>query len=236
MTGSRRAREVWILVTITVASCAATIGLTVFLTSFTGIQSAATGNAGQSFGAAAAATSVIVLIYIARTFHQQGEESRLQRAVLEAQRAELALQREVADNQHDAARRVAEAAVREQHRRLIQMALDDPLLMAVWPGYGPDLPADLTKQFMYANLVISYQWMCWELDYVNDDECENTLHYLFSSPTMREFWELTRSARDRATPHTGRMRRFYDFAELAYQRQLLDLAARPGADDVAEPR
>ncbi|MCF3134045.1 DUF6082 family protein [Streptomyces olivochromogenes] len=236
MTGSRRAREVWILVTITIASCAATVGLTLFLTSFSEVQSTASGNAGQSFGAAAAATSVVVLIYIARTFHQQGEESRMQREVLEAQRAELALQREVAENQHETARRVAEAAIREQHRRLFQMAFDDPLLMAVWPPYEPDIPADRTRQFMYANLVISHQCMCWELGYLDDESSVSNLYYLFSSAPMREFWERTRAARDCATPHSGKMRQFYDAAEMAYQRQLLNLTARPGADDLAEPR
>ncbi|MDC0770464.1 DUF6082 family protein [Streptomyces sp. HD] len=206
------------------------------MTSFSEIQSTATGNAGQSFGAAAAATSVVVLIYIARTFHRQGEESRMQREVLEAQRAELALQREVAENQHDTARRVAEAAIREQHRQLLQMALDDPLLRAVWPLYGPDIPEGLTRQFMYANLIISHQCMCWELGYLDDDASASNLYHIFSSPTMREFWERTRAARDCATPHAGKMRQFYDAAEIAYQRQLLTLTARPGAGDLAEPR
>lgn len=236
MAASRRTREVWILVTITTASCAATIGLTVLLTSFSEIQSTARGNAGQSFGAAAAAASVVVLIYIARTFHQQGEESRMQREVLDAQRAELALQRQVAENQHETARRVAEAAIREQHRQLLQMALDDPRLMTVWPQYAPDMPEELTRQFMYANLIVSHLSMCWELGYLDDDACASSLYYTFSSVTMRQFWEQTRAARDCATPHTGKMRQFYDAAEMAYQRQLLDLTTRPGADDLAEPR
>ncbi|MFF7286567.1 DUF6082 family protein [Streptomyces griseorubiginosus] len=236
MTGSRRAREVWILVAITVASCAATIGLTIFLTGFPEIQSTEKGNAGQSFGAAAAATSVVVLIYIARTFHQQGEESRLQRAALEAQRTELALQREVAENQYDTARRVAEAAMREQHRHLIQMAIDDPLLMAVWPGYGCEMSEDLRRQFMYANLILSYQWMCWDTGYLEHNEIENTLHHIFSSPKMQEFWEKTRIPRDLSTPHSGGMRGFYDAAEMAYQRQVLDLTTRPDPDNLAEPR
>jgi len=236
MAGSQRTREVWILVTITISSCAATIGLTVLLTSFSEIQSTARGNAGQAFGAAAAATSVVVLIYIARTFHQQGEESRMQREVLDAQRAELALQRQVAENQHETTRRVAEAAVREQHRQLLQLALGDPLLMSVWPPYAPDMPEELTRQFMYANLIISHLCMCWELDYLDDEECASNLYFTFSSCTMREFWEITRANRDCSTPHTGKMRQFYDVAEMAYQRQLLNLTARPGADDLAEPR
>ncbi|MFJ5210872.1 MULTISPECIES: DUF6082 family protein [Streptomyces] len=236
MTGSRRSREIWILISVTLASCAATVGLTVFLTSFTAMQSATKANAGESFGAAAAVTSVVVLIYIARTFHQQGEESRMQREVLEAQRAELASQREVAESQHETARRVAEAAIREQHRHLFQMALEDPSLMAVWPPYGPNIPPDVTRQYAYANLIISHLCMCWELGYLDDDACASNLYYTFSSATMREFWEQSRATRDCATPHSGKMRQFYDTAELAYQRQLLNLSARPGADDLAEPR
>ncbi|MFE0251431.1 DUF6082 family protein [Streptomyces sp. NPDC059010] len=233
MAGSRRAREVWVLVTITIASCAATIGLTLFLTSFSGIQSTATGNAGQSFGAAAAATSVVVLIYIARTFHQQGEESRMQREVLEAQRAELALQREVAENQHHMTRRVAEAAMREQHRKLIQMAIDDPLLMAVWPGYGSEVSDGLRKQFMYANLIISHLWTHWNTG--ERDEVEKTLDHIFSSPTIRDFWERTRVSRDLSLPSDGGLRHFYDTVELAYQRQTLNQAMRLDPNNLAEP-
>lgn len=160
----------------------------------------------------------------------------MQRAVLEAQRAELALQREVAENQHDTARRVAEAAMREQHRRLLQMAIDDPLLMAVWPGYGSDTSEDLCRQFMYANLIISYQYMCWETGYLANHEIEDTLHYIFASPKVQEFWEKTRAPRDLSSPHSGTMREFYDICELAYQRQILGLATGPGPDDLTESR
>ncbi|MEU6140274.1 DUF6082 family protein [Streptomyces sp. NPDC047081] len=185
------------------------------------MQSAARGYAGESFGAAAAASSVVVLIYIARTFHQQGEESRLMR--------------KVAEEQHNTARRVAEASIREQHRRLTQMALDDPLLMAVWPAYGPDITEDTARQFMYANLILTYQRTCWEMEYIDDAEFQDVLHYIFSSTKMCEFWEKARGARDGGTPHSGEMRDFYDIAEMAYQRQLLNMSTRSGADDLAEP-
>lgn len=116
------------------------------------------------------------------------------------------------------------------------MALGDPLLMNVWPQYAPNMTEELTRQFMYANLIISHVCMCWELGYLDDEACESNLYYIFSSCAMREFWEQSRAIRDCATPHTGKMRQFYDSAEMAYQRQLLNLTARPGVDDLTEPR
>jgi hypothetical protein len=108
--------------------------------------------------------------------------------------------------------------------------------MEVWPGYDGEMSEDLRRQFMYANLIISFQWMCWETGYLADNEVENTLHHMFSSHKVQEFWERTRVPRDLSSPHSGGMREFYDHCELAYQRQILGLATRPDSDDLAEPR
>jgi hypothetical protein len=215
MAMSSRMRETCILGITTLVSCIGSVGLTLALTSLPVIQSSATGNAGQAYGAAAAATSVVVLIYIARTFRQQGEEARLHREVLEAQTIELSLQREGSQAQHKTVQRSAEAAVRARHIKLLEMAINDPLLMECWAGYG-DLPNDRKKQYMYCNLIISHCCMCYELEYVNDDEVGATLRGIFSSEVVRSFWESTRTARNRTTPHGGHMRKFYEIAELSY--------------------
>ncbi|MEU7580689.1 DUF6082 family protein [Streptomyces sp. NPDC041068] len=235
MARSHLAREVLIMLAVIMTSCVSTVGLTIFLTSFTSIQSAETGYAGEAFGAAAAASSVVVLVYIARTFHRQGEEARMQREALEAQRTELSLQRGVAENQHETSRRVAEAAVRGQHRHLLQMAIDDPTLMAVWPGYGPDVSEERQRQFMYANLIISHWCMCYELGYYSEAEIVDSLSHTFSSAKILDFWETARIPRDSSTPHTGGMREFYDLCELAYQHQLMRIGARSDSDSLAEP-
>ncbi|MDX6330820.1 MAG: hypothetical protein QOI83_3203 [Streptomycetaceae bacterium] len=220
MTGSSRAREILVMAVITAASCIGSVGLTFALTSLPEIQSTANGNAGQAYGAAAAATSVVVLIYIARTFHQQGEEARMHREVLEAQRIELSLQREDALNQHKSTHRSAEAAVRGQHLKLLQMAIEDPLLMTCWPNYGRDISDDRRKQYMYCNLIISHHCMCYELGYFTDEEVEESLHNIFGSEMIREFWEKTRAPRNSTTPYGGQMRKFYEVAELAYLRRV----------------
>jgi uncharacterized membrane protein YozB (DUF420 family) len=100
MAMSSRIREACILGVTTLASCVGSVGLTMLLTSLPTIQSTSISNAGQAYGAAAAATSVVVLIYIARTFRHQNDESRMHREVLEAQTAELCLQRESTQGQH----------------------------------------------------------------------------------------------------------------------------------------
>ncbi|GGL62484.1 hypothetical protein GCM10010129_02610 [Streptomyces fumigatiscleroticus] len=196
------------------------MGLTLALTHLPALQSNAAANAGQAFGSAAAASSVVVLFYIARTFHHQGKESRMHRELLEAQRLELAMQRQVAEGQHKSAQQAAAAALRRQHQSLFRMAIGDPLLMDCWPGYGPDVTGDRRRQYMYANLVISHHAMCYELGYYTDDEVEEALFHTFGSAVTKEFWEATRSSRDSSTPYGGGMRKFYDLAESAYHRHV----------------
>ncbi|MEV0220060.1 DUF6082 family protein [Streptomyces sp. NPDC050704] len=183
------------------------------------LQTSANGNAGDAFGSAAAASSVVVLFYIARTFHQQGEESRMQRQLLEAQRLELSMQREIAEGQHKSSQQAAAASFRRQHQSLLQMAIGDPLLMECWPGYGPEVTGDRRRQYMYANLVISHHAMCYELGYYTDDEIEEALYHTFGSAVTQKFWKETRSRRNSSTPYGGSMRKFYDLAELAYLRR-----------------
>jgi len=227
---SRRMQEAYALGVITLVSCIGSVGLTLALTSIPAVQSTAMGNAGQAYGAPAAATSIVVLIYIARTFRLQSEESRLQREILvsqtqesrlqretlEAQTTELALQRESSLDQHKTARRSAEAAVRARHIKLLEMAINDPLLMECWAGYSSNISNDRKKQYLYCNLIISHCCMCYELGYVNDDEVQASLRHILSNEVVREFWESTRAPRNIVAPHGGKLRKFYDFAELAY--------------------
>jgi cell division protein FtsL len=217
-------RETCILGITTLVSCIGSVGLTLALTSLPVIQSSATGNAGQAYGAAAAATSVVVLIYIARTFRQQGDEARMHREVLEAQTAELCLQRESTQGQHKTVQRSAEAAVRARHIKLLEMAINDPELMRCWPIYGISDSDECRKQYLYCNLIISHHCMCYELGYYSDDEVELTLRHIFTNEIVRSFWEATREARSRNSQYGGIMRKFYDLVELTYTRQLTDEA------------
>ncbi|MFF7445986.1 MULTISPECIES: DUF6082 family protein [unclassified Streptomyces] len=219
---SNHVREFCILGVITLVACAGSAALTMLLTSLPAIQSTATSNAGQAYGAAAAATSVVVLTYIARTFRHQIDEARMHREVLEAQTAELCLQRESNREQHKTVQRSAEAAVRARHIKLLEMAMNDPDLMNCWPEYSPGITERQAKQFMYCNLIIAHHYMCYELGYVNDDEIEASLRHMFRNEVVRHFWEATRPARSRTAWRGGTMGKFYDVAELAYSDQLND--------------
>ncbi|WP_158711515.1 DUF6082 family protein [Streptomyces xylophagus] len=211
-------REACILGITTLAACVGSAGLTVLLTSLPAIQSTATSNAGQAYGGAAAATSVVVLIYIARTFRHQNDEARMHREVLEAQTAELCLQRESTQDQHKTVRRSAEAAVRARHIKLLEMAMNDPELMECWPNYSPGISAARRKQYMYCNLIISHYCMCYELGYITDNEAEENLVHIFNSDFVRDFWKSSRVSRGHTAPYGGSMRKFYDIAEIAYAR------------------
>ncbi|GHA56013.1 hypothetical protein GCM10010372_65170 [Streptomyces tauricus] len=146
----------------------------------------------------------------------------MHREVLEAQTAELCLQRESSQEQHKTVQRSAEAAVRARHIQLLEMAMNDPALMRCWPIYGTASSDEGRKQFLYCNLIISHHCMCYELGYFTDDEVEQTLYHTFGNEIVRTFWEVTRPARARTAWHGGTMRKFYDLAELAYLRQVGD--------------
>ncbi|WP_190086802.1 DUF6082 family protein [Streptomyces longisporoflavus] len=222
MTRADQIKNICTLAALIAVSCGGSVALTVLMTNLPVLQSSANGNAGDAFGSAAAASSVVVLFYIARTFHHQGEESRMQRQLLEAQRLELAMQREVAVEQHRSAQQAAAAALRRQHQSLLQMAIGDPLLMECWPGYGPRVTGSRRRQYMYSNLVISHHAMCFDLGYYTDDEIEEALYHTFSSAVTKEFWQETRSRRNGSTPYGGSMRKFYELAEAAYTRRMSD--------------
>ncbi|MFI6547094.1 DUF6082 family protein [Streptomyces prunicolor] len=203
-----------------ITCCSISIFFTLLLVKIPGLQSAQSGNAGQAFGAVTGATSMVVLIYIARTFSYQREETQMQREMLEAQRAELISQREQSLITNECAQKVAEAAVRGQHNALISAAISDPLLADVWPSYGQDTPTETRKKFLYANEIISLQCMSYTLGYLTSDQAEATMYHLFESATLRSFWEQTRVARMESTPHGGQMWKFYELTEEAYRHRL----------------
>ncbi|MFG2799450.1 DUF6082 family protein [Streptomyces pseudovenezuelae] len=222
MTMSDHMREACILGITTLVSCVGSFGLTMLLTSLPAIQSQADSNAGQAYGSAAAATSVVVLLYIARTFRHQNDEARMHREVLEKQTAELCMQRESTQDQHKTVQRSAEAAVRARHIKLLEMAMNDPDLMECWPNYRTGSSNTRRKQYMYCNLIISHLSMCYELDYLTDGEIEENLQHIFKSELIREFWQSSRAPRSHTAPYGGRMRKFYEIADNAYSRSTSD--------------
>lgn len=230
MSSIRPVREAGAMAGIVILACLASIALTLALVRIPGLQSAQSGNAGQAFGAAPGATSIVVLIYVARSFNRQREETRMQREFLESQQSELVAQRqselialrEDAHVSNECALKLAETAIRGQHNSLITAAIADPLLADVWPGYGPNVSHETRKQFLYANQIISFECMAYTIGVFNCDEAEEMMYHLFQSAPLRLFWEHTRMGRTQATPHGGKMQKFYELAELAFQRRVAE--------------
>lgn len=204
---------------VALVSCLGAVALTLILVRIPGLQSSGSGNAGQAFGAAAAAASVYVLFYVARSFRQQAEEFRMRRDEMAVQYDEMRRHREEARVSYESNQRIAEATVRGQHLALMKIALQDPLLAEVWPNFGPEVTEECGRQYQYANLIISFECMAYALNYVTDDEALETLSYLFGSPIIREFWNRTRAARNRTSLRGGRMREFYNLADLSFRRR-----------------
>ncbi|MFF4507931.1 DUF6082 family protein [Streptomyces sp. NPDC001401] len=227
MSGLRGLKELAAASALVVAACVASILVTVFLVRVPGLQSPQSGNAGQAFGAAAGVTSMIVLVFMVRTFHQQRQETHVQRELLDAQLTEVMSQSEYARFNNECAQRVAESAVRAQHHALLSAAIEDPVLADVWPSWGPEISEEKRKQFLYANLIISFQYMAYMVNYTSADEMEAGMYRLFKSEVIREFWEQSRPNRTVGTASGGAMWKFYEMAELAYRRHQVD---EPGVE------
>ncbi|MCI3274266.1 DUF6082 family protein [Streptomyces cylindrosporus] len=218
MSALKMLKELATVAAVVAASCAASVLITMLLVRVPGLQSPQSGNAGQAFGAAAGLTSMVVLVYMIRTFHQQRQETQMQRELLDAQLNEVMSQSEYARINNECAQRMAEATVRAQHHALITSAIDDPVLADVWPGWGPDISAEKRKQFLYANLIVSFQCMAYMVDYMSADEVDASMYRIFQSEIICEFWERSRPARFVGTASGGAMWKFYEMAEVAYQR------------------
>ncbi len=90
--------------------------------------------------------------------------------------------------------RSLEAEVRKQHLQLVQLALNDPQLAAVWPrDAGGDVTAQ--RQHFYANELIQHMWLAFVSGLSTRDQLVNDLRFLFASPKIRAFWEETAATR-----------------------------------------
>jgi hypothetical protein len=144
-------------------------------------------NVGQAFGALTAIVSGLALAALVVTFVMQFRE-------LQAQRAELALQRELAGRVEGHLHRSAEAELRTLHMDLLKLAMNDRQLAAVWPPF-PGVTEEQNRQFLYANLVLQHTWLQKSLGLSSKAETQSNLRYLFASPLIREYWRATEPSR-----------------------------------------
>jgi hypothetical protein len=161
-------------------------------------------NVGDSFGVINALVSGLALAGLIVTLWLQSRELALQRT-------ELAMQRDSLDQSRMELYRSAEASLRMLHVDLIRMSIDDQSLAAVWPPLQPGAPHEKERQYLYANLIYQYIWLSLRISDYSDEEVQNRLRYMFTSPLMREYWRAASRARMSLVPGTPE----FDFAEAA---------------------
>jgi hypothetical protein len=145
---------------------------------------------GQSFGVFSTVLSGLAFIALVITLWVQMRE-------LSFQRAELRVQRMVAERSGEELRRSADASLRMLHFELLRLSIDDPALARVWPESSADDDPQERRQMVYANLVFQHASMSMVMAGYTDDQIRESLRYLFSSEAMRAYWLGAAAARRR---------------------------------------
>jgi len=148
------------------------------------------GNVGDAFGALNSLLSGLAVAAIVVTFLVQFQE-------LKVQRTDLARQRDSLNRAESELRRSAEAKLRMLHVDLMKMAMDDTSLAEVWPPLAPRLSHEENKQYFYANLILQHAWLQLRINVYTEAEMHSYLRYVFTSPIMREYWQISMRSRNR---------------------------------------
>jgi hypothetical protein len=141
---------------------------------------------GQTFGVLSSIVSSLALLAVVITARQN--------------RAELERQRQFLIDNHAEFRRTSHANLGMLHQQLVKMSIDDEELAAVWPVIDVDVPANVNRQFRYANLIYSFQFRALQSDNYTEAAINESLRYLFSSPVMRAYWRATEGGRLQLDP------------------------------------
>jgi hypothetical protein len=165
---------------------------------------AARADVGDSFGVMNAIVSGLALAALVATLWLQSRELALQRT-------ELAMQRKSLNQSREELHRSAEASLRALHVDIIKMSIDDPTLAAVWPPLDASISREKERQYLYANLIYQHLWLNLRIGDCTQEQVENRLRYLFTSPIVREYWRLASKARMSLQPGSDE----YRFAETA---------------------
>jgi Family of unknown function (DUF6082) len=131
------------------------------------------GNVGQTFEAVNSVVSALAIGGILISWFLQSHQMQIARQTLQ---------------------RGVDAEVRNQHVILIQMAINDPDLAAVWPAIGGN-DQRTQRQYQYANLLIQHVWLQYTAGIATREEMVSNLRFLFASPKIRAFWEGTTKSR-----------------------------------------
>ncbi|WP_433725969.1 DUF6082 family protein [Actinoplanes sp. CA-051413] len=174
---------------------------------------------GQTFGVLSSIISSLALLAVVITARQNS--------------AELARQRQFLIHNHAELRRTSHANLGMLHQNLLKMSIDDEELAAVWPDFDLDLPPSTKRQFLYANLIFSFEVRALQSEIYTEAGIIRMMRHLFSSPVMRAYWRATESGRKYLEP---------DGAEFSYAQQVdricaeyEEVVARSGRSSSAGP-
>ncbi|MEU8138221.1 DUF6082 family protein [Streptodolium elevatio] len=115
------------------------------------------------------------------------------------------------------ARRTADAAVQANHLELLKLSLADPELAAVWPSFAGNPPKAQERRYLYANMIITHVSYAYLSGEASEEEIRAELNYLFRSPVLSDFWDLSRPFR-LTTPPDAPHQPFYEIADEEWQR------------------
>ena len=141
---------------------------------------------GQTFGVLSSIISSLALLAVVITARQNS--------------AELARQRHFSTHNHAELRRTSHANLGMLHQNLLKMSIDDEELAAVWPDFDLDLPAATKRQFLYANLIYSFEVRALQSEIYTEAGIIRMMRHLFSSPVMRHIGVRPRVAVDTSNP------------------------------------
>lgn len=134
----------------------------------------------------------------------------------EAQR----LQAEAQELQAKAHRAAVEQAIRATHNDLLKMAIDQPLLDAVWGGPAdPRLADDDPGAQAYANMIVAFWQMAYHGGVSTDAEVRLGARAFFTGRIGRAFWAGARADRAEAVGDDVE-HRFHEVVDAEYQAAL----------------
>jgi uncharacterized protein DUF6082 len=170
---------------------------------------------GQTFGALSSIISGLALVAVVVTARTQF--------------------RELSSN-HSELRRTAQANHGLLHLELLKLAIENPDLARVWPSLVPNLPADIERQYFYANIIYQFHWTSLRSGDHTDEEVMASFRYLFTSQLMRDYWRAAEYARTSLSPGSDE----YAFAERVDQicreyEAVVASAAAPSTERTVTP-
>ncbi|GLW28174.1 DUF6082 family protein [Actinoplanes regularis] len=157
---------------------------------------------GQTFGALSALISGLALGVVVVSARMQFRDMR-------QGRIELQRQMELLARNQSELHRAAELSHLDLLIKLMKMSIDDPVLAEVWPEYGPDLPEERNRQYLYANIIYQFNQASAQMNEYTEEQVLENIRYLFTSPLMRDYWAAATRARKALQPGS----REYEFSQ-----------------------